>query len=114
MRQGLCSDLPDDYLNGEAVRSCAYTIDSIEGTEVTTIEGLGRGGLHRLQQAWIDLQVPQCRLLPTWLHHGGGCVACSAAKAERSRDRRVDHQYLPLRDLFPYQTSNSCVSRLMT
>jgi isoquinoline 1-oxidoreductase alpha subunit len=48
------------HVNGEAVRSCAYTIDSVEGATVTTIEGLSRNGLHRLQQAWIDHQVPQC------------------------------------------------------
>jgi isoquinoline 1-oxidoreductase alpha subunit len=48
------------HVNGEAVRSCAYTIDSVEGATVTTIEGLSRNGLHRLQQTWIDQQVPQC------------------------------------------------------
>ncbi|MGP0092453.1 MAG: (2Fe-2S)-binding protein [Xanthobacteraceae bacterium] len=48
------------HVNGEAVRSCAYTIDSLEGATVTTIEGLSRNGPHRLQQAWIDYQVPQC------------------------------------------------------
>jgi isoquinoline 1-oxidoreductase alpha subunit len=48
------------HVNGEAVRSCAYTIDSVEGATVTTIEGLSRNGLHRLQQAWIEQQVPQC------------------------------------------------------
>ena len=48
------------HVNGEAVRSCAYTIDSVEGAKVTTIEGLGQNRLHPLQRAWIDLQVPQC------------------------------------------------------
>src|SRR5262245_27093659 len=46
------------HVRGEAVRSCAHTIDSVEGAEVTTIEGLGQN--HPLQRAWIDLQVPQC------------------------------------------------------
>jgi isoquinoline 1-oxidoreductase alpha subunit len=48
------------HINGEAVRSCAYTIDSVEGAAVTTIEGLSKDGLHRLQKAWIEHQVPQC------------------------------------------------------
>jgi aerobic-type carbon monoxide dehydrogenase small subunit (CoxS/CutS family) len=48
------------HVNGEAVRSCAYTIDSVEGAKVTTIEGLGQGRPHPLKEAWIDLQVPQC------------------------------------------------------
>ena len=48
------------HVNGEAVRSCVYTIDSVEGAEVTTIEGLTQAGPHRLQEAWIKAQVPQC------------------------------------------------------
>jgi isoquinoline 1-oxidoreductase subunit alpha len=48
------------HVDGEAVRSCAYTADLLEGRAVTTIEGLSQSGLHRLQQAWIEHQVPQC------------------------------------------------------
>lgn len=48
------------HVNDEAVRACAYTIDSVQGARVTTIEGLSQGGLHRLQRAWIEHQVPQC------------------------------------------------------
>ena len=49
------------HLNGEAVRSCVLPIDALTaGAQVTTIEGLGKDGLHRIQQAWIALQVPQC------------------------------------------------------
>ena len=49
-------------VNGQAVRSCVTPISSIEGSQVTTIEGLGSdsGDLHPLQQAWIQHQVPQC------------------------------------------------------
>jgi isoquinoline 1-oxidoreductase alpha subunit len=46
------------HVNGEAVRSCAYTVDSVAGTRVTTIEGLR--GRHPLQRAWVEQQVPQC------------------------------------------------------
>jgi isoquinoline 1-oxidoreductase alpha subunit len=48
------------HVNGEAVRSCAYNLDSVQGAKVTTIEGLSKDGLSRLQRAWIDHQVPQC------------------------------------------------------
>jgi isoquinoline 1-oxidoreductase alpha subunit len=49
------------HLNGEAVRSCVLPIDALAaGAQVTTIEGLGKDGLHPIQQAWIALQVPQC------------------------------------------------------
>jgi len=49
------------HLNGEAVRSCVFPIEAIAAdAQVTTIEGLGKDGLNRIQQAWIDHQVPQC------------------------------------------------------
>jgi isoquinoline 1-oxidoreductase alpha subunit len=47
------------HVDGEAVRSCVMPVSSLKGA-VTTIEALGVERLHRLQQAWIDLQVPQC------------------------------------------------------
>ena len=47
-------------INGAAVRSCVTAASAVKG-EITTLEGLSRGGtLHPLQQAWIDEQVPQC------------------------------------------------------
>ena len=48
-------------INGEPIRSCVTPVSSIEGKDVTTIEGLSKeSDLHPLQQAWIDHQVPQC------------------------------------------------------
>jgi isoquinoline 1-oxidoreductase alpha subunit len=46
------------HLNGQAVRSCQTSIGSVSGQKVTTIEGLG--GSHKVQKAWIALDVPQC------------------------------------------------------
>ena len=47
-------------VNGAAIRSCITPTSSVRG-EITTLEGLSRGGrLHPLQQAWIDEQVPAC------------------------------------------------------
>lgn len=49
------------HVDGTAVRSCQYPVGSLEGTEVTTIEGLGTPEApSALQQAWIDHQVAQC------------------------------------------------------
>jgi isoquinoline 1-oxidoreductase alpha subunit len=49
------------HLNGRAVRSCTLPSSAANGGTVTTIEGLApEGTLHRIQQAWIDHQVPQC------------------------------------------------------
>jgi isoquinoline 1-oxidoreductase alpha subunit len=46
------------HLNGLAVRSCQTPIGSVSGQKVTTIEGLG--GNHKVQKAWVALDVPQC------------------------------------------------------
>jgi isoquinoline 1-oxidoreductase subunit alpha len=50
------------HLDGEPVRSCVMPVAAVEGRQVSTIESLGdgRGGLHPVQQAWIDLNVTQC------------------------------------------------------
>lgn len=49
------------HLDGAAVRSCTTPLRAAAGRSVTTIEGLATSeGLHRVQQAWIDEQVPQC------------------------------------------------------
>ena len=49
------------HLDGRAVRSCTLPVSAANGKNVTTIEGLApNGALHRVQQAWIKHQVPQC------------------------------------------------------
>lgn len=49
------------HVNGEAVRSCQTFVGDVEGTEITTIEGLGTpAALHAVQAAWNDHQVAQC------------------------------------------------------
>src|SRR5471030_681297 len=54
---GACTVL----LDGRAVRSCTLPISAANGRHVTTIEGLAQdGALHKVQQAWVTHQVPQC------------------------------------------------------
>jgi isoquinoline 1-oxidoreductase alpha subunit len=49
------------HVDGAAVRSCSVSVGDVAGKKITTIEGLAEHGvLHRLQQAWIDHDVPQC------------------------------------------------------
>ena len=49
------------HINGEATRSCSVPVSEAEGKQITTIEGLAAGGvLHKVQQAWITNDVPQC------------------------------------------------------
>jgi aerobic-type carbon monoxide dehydrogenase small subunit (CoxS/CutS family) len=65
---GACSVL----LDGKEIRSCVTPVAAVTGKAITTLEGLAAAAsargttavspktLHPLQQAWIDLQVPQC------------------------------------------------------
>lgn len=55
---GACTVLVD----GQAIRSCSYPVGGIKANQkIVTIEGLAKGDkLTKLQQAWIDHQVPQC------------------------------------------------------
>jgi len=49
------------HIDGEAVRSCLMPVSAIDASqEVVTIEGLSSDGSHPLQQAWEELDVPQC------------------------------------------------------
>ena len=49
------------HIDGVATRSCSVQISEAEGKQITTIEGLAAGGtLHKVQQAWIANDVPQC------------------------------------------------------
>jgi isoquinoline 1-oxidoreductase alpha subunit len=49
------------HVDGVATRSCSFPVSGAVGTKVTTIEGLAQNGiLHKVQQAWIDHDVPQC------------------------------------------------------
>ena len=48
-------------VNGKAVQTCVTKVSSVRGKKVTTIEGLATGDvLHPVQQAWLDIDVPQC------------------------------------------------------
>jgi len=48
------------HIGGQATRSCITPIQDVKGAEITTIEGLDPHKEHPVQQAWRDLQVPQC------------------------------------------------------
>lgn len=49
------------HMDGVATRSCGISVAEAEGKTITTIEGLASGGtLHKVQQAWIAKDVPQC------------------------------------------------------
>ena len=49
------------HIDGTATRSCITTIDSLQGSEVTTIEAIGATAAGaKIQKAWLDREVVQC------------------------------------------------------
>ncbi|MCG8442725.1 MAG: 2Fe-2S iron-sulfur cluster-binding protein, partial [Caulobacterales bacterium] len=49
------------HVGGQAIRSCVYPLAAVtEDDEITTIEGLSENGDHPVQQAWAELDIPQC------------------------------------------------------
>ena len=65
------------HVDGEPVRSCSLPVSAAVGKKVVTIEGLAKRGLHRLQAAWIEHEVPQCGYCQT------GMLMSAAALLDR-------------------------------
>lgn len=77
------------HLDGVPVRSCSTPISAAEGLEITTIEGLpdNDGKLAKVQQAWIDAQVPQCGYCQSGMIMA---VAALLAETPRPTDAEID------------------------
>jgi isoquinoline 1-oxidoreductase subunit alpha len=75
------------HLNGNAIRSCQRRVATVAGADITTIEGLSADGTHALQQAWQDLDVPQCGYC-----QAGQLMSASAllAKTPNPTDAEID------------------------
>jgi len=48
------------HVDGTAMRSCSMTLEQLNGKSITTIEGLSEDGTHPVQEAWKEVDVPQC------------------------------------------------------
>jgi len=49
------------HVDGEAIRSCVSPVSAVQGRPIRTIEGLAQDGKdHPVQQAWAEIDVPQC------------------------------------------------------
>jgi len=48
------------HLEGSAQRSCQLPVSAVGNYKITTIEGLSAEGTHPVQQAWSEMDVPQC------------------------------------------------------
>ena len=67
------------HIDGEAVRACIVPVGSLDASqEVVTIEGLSPDGSHPVQQAWAELDVPQCGYCQP------GFIMAAAALLERN------------------------------
>ncbi len=75
------------HLDGAVMRSCSVAVADAVGKEITTIEGLkgADGTLHPVQQAWIDVQVPQCGYCQS-----GQIMAAVALIREKGRPSEAD------------------------
>lgn len=67
------------HLDGQPIRSCQTPISTLKSSKkITTIEGISPNGSHRVQQAWIEEQVPQCGYCQS------GQIMAAVALLERS------------------------------
>jgi isoquinoline 1-oxidoreductase alpha subunit len=74
-------------LGGRAVRSCITPVSRAEQAPITTVEGLSADGSHPVQQAWIEIDVPQCGYC-----QGGQMMSAAAllAKNPKPTDKDID------------------------
>jgi isoquinoline 1-oxidoreductase subunit alpha len=74
------------HIDGVATRSCAVLVGDAAGKQVTTIEGLAENGeLTKVQQAWVNLDVPQCGYCQS-----GMIMAVSALLSEKPKPTDAD------------------------
>src|ERR1700747_2498685 len=76
------------HINGEVQRSCSVPLSSIKPTDkIVTIEGLSPHASHRVQKAWLALDVPQCGYCQS-----GQIMAAAAllAKKPKPTDQDID------------------------
>ena len=73
-------------VDGAAVRSCVMPASAVAGKPITTIEGLASGNrLHKVQQAWLEHDVPQCGYC-----QAGMIMAVAALLREKPRPTDAD------------------------
>ncbi len=73
------------HIDGAVTRSCLLPVGALADKEVTTIENLGGDRQHALQEAWIEMQVPQCGYCQS-----GMLMAAASLLAEKPQPTDVD------------------------
>ena len=75
------------HIDGVPTRSCLMPVSSLTTQKITTIEGLDKQHQHPLQQAWQELDVPQCG----YCQSGQIMTACSLLKQHpKPSDAQID------------------------
>ena len=75
------------HIDGEPQRACIVTAAQAAGKKIVTIEGLGKPGLHKIQKAWIEHEVPQCGYCQTGMIMS---AAALLAKKPKPTDADID------------------------
>ena len=76
------------HVDGKAVRSCTLPIANVGSAAIATIEGMAADPLgKRLQEAWMELDVPQCGYCQAGPDHVGGALL---AKNPHPSDAQID------------------------
>ena len=78
---GACTVL----VNGATTRSCVTPVSAVSGKSITTIEGLSPDGMHPVQRAWIEDDVPQCGYC-----HSGQIMSAAALLAKNPKPSDAD------------------------
>ena len=74
------------HIDGVAARSCGVSVSEAAGKKITTIEGLASGNaLHKVQEAWIAQDVPQCGYCQS-----GMIMAVAALLSEKPKPTDAD------------------------
>ncbi len=83
---GLCGSCTI-HVNGEAVRSCQLPVSTLGARSVTTVEGLDPQGVSAVQEAWNEVDVPQCGYCQS-----GQIMSATAllAKTPKPNDDQID------------------------
>ena len=74
------------HVDGNAVRSCSMPVSAAAGKRITTIEAIGNTAAgKKIQQAWLELDVPQCGYCQS-----GQIMSASALLAQKPKPSDAD------------------------
>lgn len=75
------------HVNGLATRACVTPLRTLDGASITTLEGISSDGRHPVQEAWRQVEVPQCG----YCQAGQMMSACALlAKTPEPTEEQID------------------------